>query len=304
LEWQYLSRVTGNPVYAQKVDHITTRLKDLNKSLYSQFISVEKGHMTSSVITFGARVDSLYEYFLKQHILSGKNKPDALKLYTDSMTAMINQLLVKSTPSGYTFVSELHDDKNVGKMDHLVCFVPGMLALGANHSVVDEPIRSHHMTFARELMRTCYEFYRQTPTGLSPEIIQFTNDPLKDFEVDGHATHSLLRPETVESLFVLWRTTHDPIYRTWGWAIFEAFVRYCRIPGGGYSGLRDVRKTDINNDGDGHIQWSNWSDKMESFWLAETLKYLYLLFEDDHVISLNDFVFNTEAHPLPIAQHR
>jgi hypothetical protein len=159
-------------------------------------------------------------------------------------------------------------------------------------------------------------------------------DPLKDFEVDGHATHSLLRPETVESLFVLWRTTHDPIYRTWGWAIFEAFVRYCRIPGGGYSGLRDVRKTDINNDGDGHIQWSNWSDKMESFWLAETLKYLYLLFEDDHVISLNDFVFNTEvcthsfihttyhtcialscpalsvlcpfvqAHPLPIAQHR
>lgn len=57
------------------------------------------------------------------------------------MAAMINQLLVKSTPSGFTFVSELHDDKNVGKMDHLVCFVPGMLALGANHSVVDEPTR-------------------------------------------------------------------------------------------------------------------------------------------------------------------
>jgi hypothetical protein len=43
------------------------------------------------------------------------------------------------------------------------------------------------------------------------------------------------------------------------------------------------------------------ADKMESFWLAETLKYFYLLFEDDpDVIPLDQYVFNTEAHPLPI----
>jgi len=231
MEWQYLSRLTNNPIYEQKVDLVITRLKDLNRALYGMFISPDKGHMTSTVITFGARVDSLYEYFLKQHLLSGQQKPVALKLYLDSMQAMISQLLVKSTPSGYTFVSELHDDKNVGKMDHLVCFVPGMLALGANASVVDEPMRTHHMTFAKELMRTCYEFYRQTPTGLAPEIILFNNEPNVDFIVDPHAHHNLLRPETVESLFVLWRTTRDPIYRQWGWEIFEAFVRYCRIPG-------------------------------------------------------------------------
>ena len=42
-------------------------------------------------------------------------------------------------------------------------------------------------------------------------------------------------------------------------------------------------------------------NKMESFWLAETLKYFYLLFEDDPtVLPLDQWVFNTEAHPLPV----
>jgi mannosyl-oligosaccharide alpha-1,2-mannosidase len=39
-------------------------------------------------------------------------------------------------------------------------------------------------------------------------------------------------------------------------------------------------------------------DEMESFWLAETLKYFYLLFEDVGVVSLDEYVLNTEAHPL------
>jgi mannosyl-oligosaccharide alpha-1,2-mannosidase len=42
-------------------------------------------------------------------------------------------------------------------------------------------------------------------------------------------------------------------------------------------------------------------DKMQSFFLAETLKYLYLLFSPPSVISFDEWVFNTEAHPLRIA---
>jgi len=37
---------------------------------------------------------------------------------------------------------------------------------------------------------------------------------------------------------------------------------------------------------------------MESFWMAETLKYFYLIFSEPELVSLDDFVFNTEAHPL------
>jgi mannosyl-oligosaccharide alpha-1,2-mannosidase len=73
--------------------------------------------------------------------------------------------------------------------------------------------------------------------------------------------------------------------------IFKSLVEYGRVDSGGYSSLHNVTDAEKNP--------VNWSDKMESFLLAETFKYLYLLFSDDDVLSLNDFVFNTEAHPFP-----
>jgi len=89
----------------------------------------------------------------------------------------------------------------------------------------------------------------------------------------------------------MYRITQDEKYREWGWKIFQAFRKYTRIEGFGYSSINNVK-----NAGGG-----NFRDKMESFFLAETLKYLYLLFSDDpDLIPLDKFVINTEAHPLPI----
>jgi mannosyl-oligosaccharide alpha-1,2-mannosidase len=65
--------------------------------------------------------------------------------------------------------------------------------------------------------------------------------------------------------------------------------KHCRT-GSGFSGIRDVYSNNPPKD-----------DVQQSFFLAETLKYLYLLFSDDSVIPLDQWVFNTEAHPLPIA---
>lgn len=106
--------------------------------------------------------------------------------------------------------------------------------------------------------------------------------------------HNLLRPETVESLFYLYRITQDKQYREWGWKIFQAFKKYTRIEGFGYSSINNVKNAGS----------PNFRDKLESFFLAETLKYLYLLFSDDpDLIPLDKFVINTEAHPLPIYSH-
>lgn len=64
-----------------------------------------------------------------------------------------------------------------------------------------------------------------------------------------------------------------------------------QVPSGGYSSISNVQDPR-------HPQPR---DKMESFFLGETLKYLYLLFSDDpDLLSLDTYVFNTEAHPLPI----
>lgn len=63
---------------------------------------------------------------------------------------------------------------------------------------------------------------------------------------------------------------------------------YCRTEGG-FSGIKNVYTRQVTKD-----------DVQQSFFLAETLKYLYLLFSPDDVMSLDKWVFNTEAHPLPI----
>ncbi|PNH03809.1 Mannosyl-oligosaccharide 1,2-alpha-mannosidase MNS3 [Tetrabaena socialis] len=86
------------------------------------------------------------------------------------------------------------------------------------------------------------------------------------------------------------RERGDPIYREWGWSMFRAYERWCRVATGGYQVLNNVESVPPGT-----------GNKMESFWMAETLKYFYLLFSDDpKEVPLDEFVFNTEAHPLAI----
>jgi endoplasmic reticulum Man9GlcNAc2 1,2-alpha-mannosidase len=78
-------------------------------------------------------------------------------------------------------------------------------------------------------------------------------------------------------------------YREWGWQIFQAFEKYTKVDSGGYTSLEDVTSLPPPK-----------RDKMETFFLGETLKHLYLLFDESNTLPLDKYVFNTEAHPLPI----
>ncbi|GAC94466.1 glycoside hydrolase [Pseudozyma hubeiensis SY62] len=228
----------------------------------------------------------------------------------------------------------------VAKQDHLVCFLGGSMMLGSTSTedifgdVAKRPLPpisdvgqgdetdKEDWRLGHELVRTCMDTYTKTKTGLSPEIAFFKTPqdanmteaqmrasnrapipPNVDWYIKKPpASHSkrpnplidarnILRPETVESLFVGFSLTGDPIYREWGWQIFQAFEKHCKVATGGYSSIDDV-------DSDRPTQ----TDKMETFWLSETLKYLYLLFEDRDLLPLNKWVLNTEAHPLPVFQ--
>lgn len=96
----------------------------------------------------------------------------------------------------------------------------------------------------------------------------------------------LLRPEAIESVFYMFRITGDNYWREKGWEMFQAVSKYTRT---------EIAHSAIN---DVTLEKSKMQDTMESFWLAETLKYFYLLFADPSVVSLDDYVLNTEAHPL------
>jgi len=283
LEFIALSQRTGDPKYQQKVENV---ILQLNKTfpadgLLPIYINPDTGATSYSTITFGAMGDSFYEYLLKVWIQG--NRTATVKHYREMWeTSMkgLQSLVRKTTPSSFTYLCEKTGSAIKDKMDELACFAPGMIALGASGSGPDDSQK--FLSLAEELAWTCYNFYQSTPTKLAGENYFF--NPGQDMSVG--TSWNIMRPETVESLFYLWRLTGNKTYQEWGWNIFEAFEKNSRVEGG-YVGLKDVNTGVKDN-------------MMQSFFLAETLKYFYLLYSPSSVIPLDEWVFNTEAHPLKI----
>lgn len=319
LEFNYLSFLTGDPKYSFEAMKVLEHMRTLpkNEGLVPIYISPSSGEFSGGNIRLGSRGDSYYEYLIKVWLQQRHSNWTYLHdMYEEAMKGVKHLLVRKSKPNGLVFVGELPngvDGDFSPKMDHLVCFLPGTLALGATKGLTKaKAMEENLLTFedlenlklAEDLAKTCFEMYAVTSTGLAPEIAYFNSEGYSEDGLDGgnktseyihdivikHADrHNLLRPETVESLFILYRITEDSKYREWGWLIFEAFEKYTRVDSGGYSSLDDVTTLPPRR-----------RDKMETFFLGETLKYLYLLFSDSNIIPLTEFVFNTEAHPIPI----
>ncbi|BDA46113.1 Mannosyl-oligosaccharide 1,2-alpha-mannosidase IA [Coccomyxa sp. Obi] len=292
LELIQTSLKTGNPIYAQKTEAVIKFLNDKypDQGLLPLYIHPETGQATTQMVSLGAMGDSYYEYLLKVWIYKGRRPQDEMyrAMWVRAMDEMLRKLLFKNEESGYTYVAEFaRVDVVKHKMDHLSCFIPAMLALGAHAGAVTGAKADKYLQVAEELTHTCWQMYHQMPSGLAPEYVEFGSSGMVTAE---KARHNLLRPEALEAMFVLWRVTQKEIYREWAWDMFLAFERNCKVEVG-YAGLKDVTVVPPPND-----------NTMQSFWLAETLKYLWLLFAPNTTISLDEWVLNTEAHPLRIVK--
>ncbi|KAL9716643.1 mannosyl-oligosaccharide alpha-1,2-mannosidase [Leucoagaricus gongylophorus] len=325
LEFRYLSEVTGNSIYWEKAEKIMEIIHKarLPHGMASIFMDIDDGQYITSPVRLGSRADS------KQFIQTGYAETIYMHMYFDAMTAIQNHLVQKTKTGGYTYTSELQPERQengeiswrlVPKQDHLTCFLAGSLMLGA--VIADPRVPRNRISrppspgqlseyglrdwkFGSELLKTCLHTH-DTATGLSPEIVHFRipSDGMdgmshapSDWYIKGaklgepapYTARYMLRPETVESLFIAYRLTGDERYREYGWNIFQAIEKHCRVETGGYATILNVDQVPTQKE-----------DKMETFFLSETLKYLYLLFSDDSVIPLDRYVLNTEAHPLPI----
>ncbi len=308
LEFRDLTYQTKDPRFANVVKRISKKVHELSKydGLVPMFISTQTGRFVGNTVTLGARVDSYYEYLIKQWIQIGarysetntdENEMYLLEDWLSSIEGVKMRLLGHTKPNNLTFIGESLSGTFSPKMDHLVCFYGGNLALGATYlrKVAKYADKAEEiLNLGEALTETCYQMYAQTATGLSPEIAYFNTHEgsQTDITIKPADRHNLLRPETVESLYYLYKITKKKKYQEYGWKMFEAFEKYTKVEGGGYTSIDDV--TNVDN--------VRPRDKMESFFLAETLKYFYLLFESDSEtsIDLNDWLFNTEAHLLPI----
>ncbi|EFC48917.1 alpha 1,2 mannosidase [Naegleria gruberi] len=291
LEFRRLSELTGD----EKYNKLVTKIMDVmfkNKpanALYPIKFHPDNGNWCSNHVSLGALGDSFYEYLLKQWLLNRgtKGAERYRELYLETVKGIFDHMVIKSN-QGYTYVAE-YNGSPFHKVDHLACFAAGMFALGGyfNISTPESPISNkRQIEVGAEFTRTCYETYAQMPSGIGPETFHF--DPSSGRFRPGVSTY-LLRPETVESIFIMYRVTGDEKYREWGWKIFQAIESKCKIASGGYSGLHNVGVANPTQD-----------DFQQSFFLAETLKYLYLLFSPKHIIPIDKFVFNTEAHPIRV----
>jgi mannosyl-oligosaccharide alpha-1,2-mannosidase len=302
LEMKYLAKLTGEKHYWDKAERVMKAVDDANAKdgLMPIFINPSTGLFTTPNIRIGSRGDSYYEYLIKQYLQTNKQEPVYLQLWEESLAGMKKHLITYTSTANFTIVAERPSGLTgdlVPKMDHLVCFLPGTIALAATGglTVKDAVAKGTldakgvaDLTLAKELAKTCMGMYKFTLTGLAPEITYFNIDTpprsylssgqvastpdfssslagskledtawKSDFVVKPADTHNLQRPETVESLFYLWRITGDEVYRRWGWEIFEAFVKHTAVEGdGGFSSVQNVNSEGV----------AGWRDNMESFW--------------------------------------
>lgn len=239
---------------------------------------VTDGRFVSARRTFGAPSDSFFEYLAKSWIQGGKLHDPLRDMYRASVGGLVE--FTETIQGLGSFVREHVNGQYRYQMDHFTCFIPGMLVTGLDAAESPQQ-RKDWIELAKNITDTCLVFYNRGVGGLAGETIFASNGEIS--LMHGYE----LRPETIEALFYMWRQTKDEQYREWAWEIFQRIESNCRISTG-YAALEfrggELRKKNI----------------MHSFFLAETLKYLYLIFSDDSVLPLDKFVLTTEAHPLRI----
>lgn len=217
VEFRYLAHHLKDPAMEAKAMKgiQTLATKPSGSGLYPIKINTQNGGFADSMITFGALGDSFYEYLLKMWLQGGRKEQWLRDMYDRAMDGAVKLLLKQSHPSKLSFLSDYNGRSNFYKMDHLVCFMPGLLTLGAytDPNGLDSPRAKRDLDVAKALMYTCYQMYHRTASGISPEYVEFKKN--QDIVIGRTAPFYILRPETSESLFIMNQLTKDPIYRDW-----------------------------------------------------------------------------------------
>ena len=264
LEFGTLSKLTGKPVYYEKAKRalVETFKRRSSIGLVGSTINAETGAWMDADSHVSGGIDSYYEYLWKCWLLFGDK--DCHEMWQASIPA-INKYLADEVRGELWYG---HADMNTGRRTAsqygaLDAFLPALLA------------SSGDVARARRLQDSSFKMWNMH--GIEPEIIDY-----KTMQIVHNEYH--LRPEIVESTYYLYHFTRDPQYRKMGEKIFEDFVKYCRVDAG-YAALKDVVTKEKR-------------DEMESFVLAETFKYFYLVLAPPNTLDFDKVVFNTEAHPL------
>ncbi|XP_055829805.1 alpha-mannosidase I MNS4 isoform X1 [Solanum dulcamara] len=269
LEFGILSRLTNDPIFEQvaknAVRGLWARRSKIN--LVGAHIDVFSGDWTQKDAGIGTSIDSFYEYLLKAYLLFGDE--EYLFIFQEAYKAAMN----------YLFNDPWYVEVNMNSaalvwplFNSLQAFWPGLQVLAGD---IEPAIRTHAAFFS------VWRRYGFTPEGFN----------LATLSVQQGQKSYPLRPELIESTYWLYKATRDPRYLDTGRDML-ASLQYGARCTCGYCHISDV-------------EFHKQEDHMESFFLAETVKYLWLLFDlaagPDNLVENGPYkyIFSTEGHLLP-----
>ncbi|KAL4887129.1 glycoside hydrolase [Aspergillus karnatakaensis] len=333
LEFTRMTQLTGDQKYFDAIQRISDNLESAqNKTqvpgLWPMLVDAHKMQFTDPRYTIGGMADSTYEYLPKEHILLGARTPQYQRMYELAIAPIKERLLFRPMTkdgkdilfSGNIYAATSSHTNIEPQAEHLKCFLGGTVGIGAK--VFNRP---DELSIARKLTDGCIWAYDIMPTGVMPEVMYLSRcEDMKDCPWDEqkwyqdvrarppkHAniaetdqaakalieklglypgvteiadSRYMLRPEAIESVFIMYRITGDKRYQDAAWRMFKNIEKITRTKYA-HAAISDVREP---------VQL----DYMESFWLSETLKYFYLIFSEPDLVSLDEYVLNTEAHPF------
>lgn len=254
LEFTRLSQLTGDPKWYDATDRVTRFLERVQNDtllpgMWPTALDFQHEAANDNMFTLGALADSLYEYLPKMDALLGGRDKTYEKLYRNSMDTIINNLLFRPMAPGneeLLFTGDMHvnpDPANhldfVPESQHLSCFAGGMFALGGRLFGIEE-----HVSIGEQIAKGCGWAYKSFAAGVMPEIFNLIpcenwREPCpfdeerwlregdrrlaKGFR-NARDPRYILRPEAIESIFIMYRITADPKWQDMAWEMFESIM--------------------------------------------------------------------------------
>ncbi|CEG36147.1 er degradation-enhancing alpha-mannosidase-like protein [Plasmopara halstedii] len=273
IEFTMLSVLTGDPKYAVAARGAVRALfiRRSKLGLLGKHINTTNGEWTEFSSGPGTNSDSFYEYLMKMYELFGDQ--EALDMFTQVYPAV---LFHNKHGDWYTDVSMYtgcHGRSGSATVffENLAAFWPGM------------QVAAGDIKAAADSMNAFYHVWRDY--GFLSEHFNVRDwKPLK--LRNGNGARYPLRPELIESTFYMHEATNDSSWLRAGAHVVHSLQKYTKTSCG-YASIADV-------------ETKKQEDYMPSFFLSETCKYLYLLFNTTHFFRQGNYVMTTEAHPLPI----
>ncbi|KAI0761336.1 glycoside hydrolase [Trametes elegans] len=302
LEWTYTAHATGNKTHYDRVNTLINTLADameLRKGgMFPTQWHLNTGKPTSESHSVGAAADSAHEYLLKQYLLMGKTDIDNLEMYLLTTNEVLTHLMYITPNRELVYVTETFGASFSPShhFEHLACFFPGLLALGAysvdlnlygiDRGKLNPEARQQYDLLSKYDLRA---LHMAAPSGLGPEVVDMEHttaegkngkgklwmDAVEEWHRKGRRgllpgtggkkavmytrpegakvgggpwdyvvrrADYFLRPETLESIYLMWRTTGNAVWRERGWEIFEAIEREAKTASG-YASLKNVKQS-------------------------------------------------------------